>query len=491
MTESNCVYLGCIPEGESISYPSTVDYFSPSEHYPEYKFDVISDSKNNVYSLVREGFRRLNYDIEHYGSDTWNPLSSIIKPGDVVVIKPNMVKHVNAIPEYGIECVLTHPSLVRAVIDYVLIALNNSGQVIVADAPVQECDFEVMKEVSGYNSLFNFYAEHGISIPCVDLRNHKSRTKHGVNIQQEREKTNETVIVDLKGYSEFSNLPQTRYSKLRITNYNPDIMQQHHSQEKNEYAVASSILNANVIINMPKPKTHRYAGLTLSLKNMVGINTNKDYLPHHTLHSIEQGGDAYKSSNCFKRLLEYVVDLRNRSVGNKKYMLGSILTYFSYGIGILGNISSNSNDNVISGNWYGNDTIWRTILDLNRVVRYADKAGLVQSTPQRKIFNIADMIISGEKEGPLSPSPKKVGVIAMSDDAVSLDETLATMMGINKQYIPTIRNASAPHLLSIGNGGGVIVSNNEKWNGRTSDELLPEDCFSFELTSGWKDYLGE
>ena len=182
-----------------------------------------------------------------------------------------------------------------------------------------------------------------------------------------------------------------------------------------------------------------------------------------------------------------VIDLRNQAVGNHTYSVATMLRFVDYGYSILDRLFGK--EKPVFGNWYGNDTIWRTILDLNRIVRYADKEGILQNIPQRKVLNIADMIISGEKEGPLSPTPKKVGVIAMSEDAVSLDEVLATIMGINKEYIPTIRNASVLHPLSIGKGSGIIVSNNKKWDSKLSAELLPEDCFSFELTSGWKDYI--
>lgn len=99
------------------------------------------------------------------------------------------------------------------------------------------------------------------------------------------------------------------------------------------------------------------------------------------------------------------------------------------------------------------------------------------------------MIISGEREVPLSPTPKKVGVIAMSNDAVCLDEVIATIMGVDFHYIPTINNARKYHPLPIlTEGSGIISSNNNKWNGKTCSELLQDDCFEFELTSGWRDY---
>lgn len=450
----NKTYLGIIDaelNSGKIAYPKSGFGFSPSKKYPEYKYSEIVDTPNAVYDLIREGFHQLHFDYQNYGLETWNPLSTLINPNDTVLIKPNMVRHYHPIYENNIESVVTHPSLVRVILDYVLLALGDTGKVIIADAPLQDCNFELMKERSGYNHLLEFYKSQGITIPCVDLRNHKSVVKHGLNIHQDVECLNKTQIVDLGKLSEFQNIRPERYNKLRVTNYDPQVMGKHHSKEVNEYAIASTILDADVIINMPKPKTHRYAGLTLSLKNMVGINTNKDYLPHHTLHSKMEGGDAYQAKNILKRGLEVVVDWRNQEVGIKNYTMARMLNYAEWVFSTFNNIFGKEKS--LFGSWYGNDTIWRTILDLNRIVRYADKEGKIQDSPQRRVFNVADMIISGEKEGPLSPTPKKVGVIAMSNDAVSLDETLAILMGVDIQYIPTIKNASNFHQLPIGEGG--------------------------------------
>ncbi|OUO79404.1 hypothetical protein B5F53_07930 [Blautia sp. An249] len=77
---------------------------------------------------------------DHYGKSNWDPLGEIVHPGDTVLIKPNLVIHKNL--SGGVNCLTTHPSIIRAVLDYVLIALKNKGCVILRDVPVQSCDFE-------------------------------------------------------------------------------------------------------------------------------------------------------------------------------------------------------------------------------------------------------------------------------------------------------------------------------------------------------------
>ena len=62
------------------------------------------------------------------------------------------------------------------------------------------------------------------------------------------------------------------YEKVRVTNYNLNLMKEHYNPKKNEYLIPNTILEADVIINLPKPKTHRKAGITGAMKNFVGIN---------------------------------------------------------------------------------------------------------------------------------------------------------------------------------------------------------------------------
>ena len=61
-------------------------------------------------------------------------------------------------------------------------------------------------------------------------------------------------------------------------------------------------MEADVFINIPKLKTHKKVGLTCALKNLVGINANKNWLPHHTEGTTDRGGDQFPASNRKARL---------------------------------------------------------------------------------------------------------------------------------------------------------------------------------------------
>lgn len=115
----------------------------------------------------------------------------------------------------------------------------------------------------------------------------------------------------------------------------------------------------------------------------------------------------------------------------------------------------------------------------------------MQEKATRKIFNIADMIVTGEKEGPVAPSPKKAGMIVMGEDIVCFDETIATLMGFSYKKIPTInaaRNLKGKYLLCNGMFP-IILSNDKRFDKRRIDNIAPEVTLQLEPTDGWKGHI--
>src|SRR5207237_793482 len=74
-------------------YPSEAPY-APSEPYPERpsKEEKLSVF-NPVYGGLRALFQDMGLDLMHFGAPEWNPLGDWIKPGQNVVLKPNLVIH--------------------------------------------------------------------------------------------------------------------------------------------------------------------------------------------------------------------------------------------------------------------------------------------------------------------------------------------------------------------------------------------------------------
>src|SRR5882724_12448592 len=79
-------------------------------------------------------------------SDENGLFGQVIEKGAHVVIKPNFVMHRNQGP-WGIDPLITHPSVVRATVEAALQA--NPSEVIVGDAPLQSCDFDLLMETTG------------------------------------------------------------------------------------------------------------------------------------------------------------------------------------------------------------------------------------------------------------------------------------------------------------------------------------------------------
>lgn len=471
----------------SISYPDREYGFSPSKYYPEYFFDdkSISPVPNEIYDLVRNGFFQLGLDKNHYGTKDWNPLGEMIKENDKVLLKPNMVLHDNIIQANGWECLITHPSIVRVIIDYVIIALKGTGEVKVADAPVQSCDFEKLLVTSGYVNLIEFYSKYNIAIEFLDLRNCKVLKKGIVHQIDKNQKSNESIIVNLKDKSKFSDFDSEDNSKLRITSYDPSLLRQYHNQNGHKYCISEEVLNADVIFNLPKVKTHKKAGVTISLKNMVGIVTDKTCLPHHRIGAPEDSGDEYRKKSVLKKISSKSLDIANELQHNEKYYRASFFNTIGFLTGKLGAILGK--DYTSEGSWNGNDTIWRMVYDLNYIVRYADKLGAIQQDKQRKIFNIADMVIAGEGNGPLAPSPRGVGIIAMGEDSACLDSVLCAIMGIDIKKIPTIYNCTDNM-----NMEEVIVAFFPEQYKNSLFDLENYCCnfvYNFKLADGWKSEL--
>lgn len=469
---------------DKIVYPSNASLFRPGRPYAEYLWkNEISEYENYVYDAVRNAFKELGLDKERYGTCEWNPLGDYIKTGNSVLIKPNMVMH-NNLSGNGNECLYTHPSVVAAVIDYVVIALKGNGKIIVGDAPMQECNWNDLIENSGYSKLCEWYSSKGIDIQLVDFRGLVSEVEHGMYIQKINENT-PGQIVRLNENSEFANLDNQIQKNMRITNYEPSELLKHHHDKTHEYCISQYLLDADVVIDMPKPKSHRKAGFTGALKNFVGVNIRKEYLPHHTQGAAEQHGDEYNKKSLMHLFQSHLVDKRNYYMFNNMKKKVHICNLAIKASGLFLNKS-----NYFEGSWWGNNTISKTIADINKIVCYASKTGELCEIPQRKILCVADMVIAGEKEGPVLPEPKEAGLIVAGDNLLCVDEVICTLMGFDVNKVPVLNCVRNVREYSISNNSiPFIVSNCAKYNKKRIGEIDKKDLLSFIPTNGWKGHI--
>ena len=423
--QSAAVYLGLVP------------YF-PNEAYPELKDRVSTGKEQNIsYQLLRQLMYKMQMDIRRFSTPDWNPLGEIIRPGQKVVIKPNLVRHLH-LGGGDYNAVVTHASLVRCVLDYVALALRGEGEITVGDAPVQGADWPKILERTGLREVCEDVSNTWqIPVRLIDFRLWAVELNDNhcvVNSNALKGDPNGYVAVDLGKRSLLAPLG-SQADKFRVTNYDCGGMRLHHNETTNEYLIPKTVLDSDVIINLPKLKTHRKVGMTAALKNIVGINGHKDWLPHHRCGSIAEGGDEYREPSFLKKFQTSFEEKLDQEL----YSNGKFLQRFA--IGMADKLSRlMAPDPYLEGSWYGNDTLWRTVLDLNCLLVYANREGEMMETPQRKCLSIVDAIIAGEGEGPMEPEPRPLGLLAGGVNPVAVDAVLATMIGFDYRRIPLIIN---------------------------------------------------
>ncbi len=426
---------------------SKVPPYHPSESFPEWSILEVAQEDNPAYRSVRQLFYHLQFDIENFDKPQWNPLGEIIQPGKIVVLKPNLVSHRNSGEKnYGLtdtDSLVTHGSVIRVVLDYAAKALQGHGKIIIGDCPVQETDWSKVIELVGLDKIQAYFQ---VAFPDIELIVKDYRLGKAIIKNNSMERTiDETSLInyqeiDLQDDSLLVPLMEGNW-EFGVSQYPKIRMKKAHTPETNKYLFPKDFIYADVVINLPKMKSHMKAGVTCSLKNFVGINGHKDYLPHFRFGSPKNGGDEYPDGNWLWDLQWFFA---HRSWEFDKGIIKKILTFLvsccGVGIKILG---SPTRDIVMStgGGWYGNDTLWRTILDINRAFFYFDrKSQYIAKVPSSEVRYLAilDGLVAGHKESPLSPTPLPIGVMMASVNPLAMDAVATAIMGLDIQKLKQI-----------------------------------------------------
>jgi uncharacterized protein (DUF362 family) len=414
-------------------YPNKTP-FDPPERYPEYAGHAV-DPDNQVYPWVRYMLHRLGLDQENFDTLHWNPLKDIVEPGMTVLIKPNTVRH-NHLECKNVFSVIIHASIMRPILDYICIALKNRGRIVIGDSPTIASLFDKTMAISQIDGLLAWYRHQTpIPIECMDFRTHRA-VRTWMYGRWGRKK----VASDPQGY-QFVNLGNQSYfndidpKRLRIGVASHRNMYRHHSGGRHEYLFPKSVLECDAIISIPKMKTHRRTAVTLALKDFMGLPAWKDSLPHFRIGSAEEGGDQYIYPSWRKRVHTKLDDqLLTQPLVPVKFLCAFLEKAIWYSHWVVP-----FKDDIQEAMWYGNDTVWRTVLDIHRAVFYADRNGKLCDTPQRRYFCLLDGIIGGEKSGPSSPDPVASGVLMAGFNPVACDAVAASLMGFDINRIPLIK----------------------------------------------------
>jgi len=381
------------------------------------------------------------------------PFGNVIPKGARVLIKPNLVLHQNE-GSSGLDCLVTHASVIRAAVEAAL--RTDAAEVLVGDAPIQGCDFDALVDSIGLRS---WAREQSARDPRFkgpqDFRRTTGVLVHGVRVASENLQPIERFTLFNLGRESVLEPISNGEERFRVAWYDHRLLAKTHYPGVHQYLVAREVVEADVIINLPKLKLHRKAGITCALKNLIGINGNKEYLPHHRLGGSQGGGDNYPGNSPVKRALEYVRDRQNitnsRAASQGLSLLAAVLARTARGLG----------DHFgADGSWSGNDTVWRTCLDLNRILLYGRADGTMSDEIQRRVLHIADAVVAGQGNGPLAPDPLALAIILGGNNAAAVDWVGAHLLALDPEKVPLTRHAFDQFRWPITNSssGGVRVA---------------------------------
>lgn len=472
--------------------------FHPSERHPELGHVPLGSEDNPAFRAVRDVLRHLGLDSARFGTPQWNPLAGIVAPGHTVVLKPNMVAHRNLGERHGLtdtDSLVTHGSVIRAVAEYVAMAMDGRGRIIIGDSPIQDTDWDALLALLGIDAMQRDFAERhrGIVFEARDYRIGKAVINRFGVMTERTEGSNEGFVeVDLGAKSLLTPLMNGRYA-FGVARYPRHRMRRAHGPEHNYYLFPRDILDADVVINLPKLKTHMKAAVSVAMKNFVGINGHKDYLPHFRFGSPKNGGDEYPDGNWFWDLMwwarhhEWELDRGRAKMAwfGAGWFMKQLLPLFA-----------RKPRNAVSlggGGWHGNDTLWRTVIDITAAFFHYDRQQSVMADSVRdsvRYLAIVDGLVGGHKESPLTPSPVAAGVMLGGLNPLAVDTVAAAVMGFDIERVAQIREAYGDISLRLASFAPTEIAIHGTDGIHTIDDIEHTDAFvPFQPSVGFRGHL--
>jgi uncharacterized protein (DUF362 family) len=386
-----------------------------------------------------------------------------------IFLKPNWVKHNTK--AHDEICLRTNDAVTLALCEVVL--QHKPKKVVIGDAPIQGCRWDDMFSDDFKLSVRKLSDKYNVEIVIKDLRR-KVMNLSDTNMINTTQGLDDFIIFDVGQQSFLEPITKKDDNQFRVTHYNPDRFKESHGPGVHRYCITKELFDADVVISIPKTKTHEKSGITNALKNIVGLNGDKDFLPHHRIGGTKAGGDSYPGYNLFRQWSELCYDNANRNLGNKSYWIWVRIA------ALLWRISRPGPMDRFGAGWHGNDTTWRMVMDLNLVAHYGKSDGSLSDTPVRVLYSLCDGIIGGQKDGPLSPDPLPLGTLTWTNDSAWADICMATMMDMDITKLPLL---IAAETFSAARGTKIFFN----------DELvdlghLKNFSIQTEMPGGWVNY---
>jgi uncharacterized protein (DUF362 family) len=374
----------------------------------------------------------------------------------------------------------THPSVVRLALQALLEASGTRPvQVWIGNSPLQSASWECIIADSRLGELVSQFdgARPGFGVALADLRmNVQPRELEDIGRQRYDAQSDQIVQIDLARDSMLEGLAGNH--EYRVLDYPEDRIRRVHAPGRHVYLVHRRILEADLIVSIPKLKTHEKVGMTTGIKGCVGIVAHKDCLAHHRVGAARDGGDEYPRHS---RLRLMQTALHHRLYAMPLNRLTWLLRLLDRSLRKLYQLSGS----VASGSWRGNDTAWRMSIDLARITLYGRADGTMGDTRQREHFLLTDGIVAGEGQGPLDPTPVRLGWLAFSRNLALGDLANALVMGFRANELPIVREALTLARYPIAEPDAALCA--EGPDGATLDAaaFAKRHARRFRLPRGW------
>ncbi len=362
-----------------------------------------------------------------------------------VVVKPNWVSEAHQNSPDIWEPVITHPVLIMAVLESLAERMKGRGIICLCDGPATVADFSAILDRGNLRDGIDDFRKRwpALQLEVQDLRREIWTWKEQVIVERLPN------IPDSRGYVSMNlgkdSLFYGHHGEGRYygADYDTQEVNAHHSGEIQEYLLAGTPMACDLFINLPKLKTHKKTGITCCLKNLVGVNGDKNWLPHHIEGNPSSGGDEFPS----RSLLNSVESRLKKTAQRVALSFPWVGTYLyrklrNSGIALLGD----SEKKIRAGNWQGNDTCWRMVLDLNRALLYGNRDATWRETGKsKKYLAIVDGIVGGEGSGPLCPDSIKSQILVAGTSPAETDAVAARIMGFPLSQLSIIERAFDQH----------------------------------------------
>jgi uncharacterized protein (DUF362 family) len=409
----------------------------------------------------------------------------------LIVVKPNWVQESHEYEPAIWEPVITNPSVLHAVIECVARSVSGGATICICDAPHTYADFGLITArgnlVSRLDAVRRQYPH--VAIELLDLRREVWKRKEEVVTERlpNAEDPRGYVRLNLGRNSQF--FQHAGEGRFYGADYDSRVVNEHHRGELQEYLLSGTAIKSDLFINVPKLKTHKKTGITCCLKSLVGINGDKNWLPHHTEGAPSNGGDEFPRAQ-FRNDLERSIKNAGRRVA---LALPGVGTWAYRKARNSGKRMLGDSETVVrNGNWHGNDTCWRMALDLNRALRFGAADGTWRTAHEpKRCLAIVDGIVGGEGNGPLCPDAVASGVLFGGDDVAVVDAVACRLMGFDPARVPIVNEAFARHALPITESAmdQIVVDDQRVGEIVPLAKLDPAVPGGFEPHFGWVEHL--